>query len=147
MQTEDARHVDELENEMINWNQNRKKKSLREITLRMHRLKRKIIELELDAIDDPVVRKLVKRVKLMTEYLKTLQLDEQTRNLRTLTFITTLGVPLSIIVGAFGMNFAFMGIDPDTKGVFRWKSAPMILMSLCVTTIVVVSLLFNMNFL
>ena len=112
----------------------------------LHKIQRKLITLQLSKPDE-INKSWLKSTKLLDKYIKLIQLDEQNQNIRLLTMISTICLPLGIIVGAFGMNFAFMGIDPDTKGIFRWKSAPIVFWSLFIGNIVILIVLFNIRLL
>ena len=108
---------EELEDDIISWKQ--QDESLSELGVRIHRFKRKVIELQLDDIDvDPVADRLLKAVHLLEEYHKSLQMDEQAKNIRLLTIISTVCLPLSCIIAACSRNSYFMGMDPTvgTKG-------------------------------
>lgn len=106
----------------------------------VHTLYRNALRLKLSYQDDAFYKSTRAhndqvRIDQMIEALKTAMslLDsrvssDQYENVRRLSTISTICLPLSIITGFFGMNFAFMGIDPKSSGILRMKGAPWILL-------------------
>lgn len=78
-------------------------------------------------------------------------LDEENRNLSNMkmTIISALGtifLPLSFIVGYFGMNFNSMGNPTLKRGILATKHVDKFILSLSLFCIVIVSIVYYYNF-
>lgn len=60
-------------------------------------------------------------LKYITAYEKTNFLQQQKSNINLLTWVNTIFMPLTVIVGFYGMNFASMGSHSRTTGTFAMK--------------------------
>ena len=91
------------------------------------------------------VNRLLDNIKTALAIIKDINLSHQTKNLRRLSQITTICLPLGLITGFFGMNFAFMGIDPGSKGILRAKNAALYFWTLVFVVTIIVNLMFSLH--
>ena len=145
-----------IDEEILNWNKKDNNK-LKKIYTGLENIKRKVIRIQLSFVDDELfnsekhtmslrqVDNLMKAINISESFLHIVHEQQNRKNMRHLSIITTIGLPLSIITGFFGMNFKFMGIDPGGNGILRWKNAELILVTIIIFTICLVRILFYSN--
>ena len=121
----------------------------------LHDVKKKALQIKLSFQDDAfyhdkghttnlrAVDTLLANIETAEKFLDSSQIDAQSMSIRRLTMVSTFCLPLSIITGFFGMNFAFMGIDPDSSGILRWKHAQLFLWTLLIFIILIVYMAFR----
>ncbi len=71
--------------------------------------------------DDRMFGLLQDNLKYITAYEETNILRQQKSNINLLTWVNTIFMPLTLIVGFYGMNFASMGSPSRTTGPFAMK--------------------------
>ena len=71
--------------------------------------------------DDRIFELLQDNLKYITAYEDTSILRQQKSNINLLTWVNTIFMPLTLIVGFYGMNFASMGSPSRTTGPFATK--------------------------
>ena len=64
--------------------------------------------------------------------------------LSQLAILSAIFLPLTFIVGWFGMNFNSMGAIKGTKGIFSIIHGQRFVMSLCITSMIIMGLLFKL---
>ena len=130
-------------------------KNLTPLRSDLNNIKRKALRLKLSFQDDTfyddghhktnlaVVEHLLENIKTAEDFISNARMDAQNRSIRTLSLISTICLPLSILTGFFGMNFGFMGIDPGTSGILRWKYAQWMLWTMVAGVVIVVQIAFH----
>ena len=143
----------EIDDIILNWSYD-DRKDVHTLRKRLQKVNRNVLRLKLSIEDDTIyggksqnvnmnaINILMQNIKTARKFVDSVQLDAQSETLRHLTIITTICMPLSLITGFFGMNFAFMGIDPGTKGMLRSKYSEFMLWALMIGVIVVFQTLF-----
>ena len=139
------RQFESIDQAIVSWDAS-KRDRLPFYRRELRKLHRAGLQLKLD--DDSRARArarlehLLRDVQIAQDFLNSLQIDEQNQSLRILSNISTVCLPLSLITGFFGMNFAWMGIDPDTRGVYRWRHAQAFVGALSLACVAVVQYMF-----
>ena len=83
----------------------------------------------------------INHIEIYLDYLRHKLTVKSANNQRLLSFIATVFLPLSFVVGFYGMNFKSMGVPTLNKGVFTVKNAELIL-SIVFFTITIIVFLF-----
>lgn len=123
---------------------------------RLHHVKRQGLRLKLSFQDDTfyggkddhavtlvAVNAFLASVETAEKFLDSSQIDAQAIGIRRLSLISTLCLPLGLVTGFFGMNFAFMGMEPGSTGVLRWRYAPLFLWTIVGSIVVAVQIAFK----
>lgn len=123
---------------------------------RLHHVKRQGLRLKLSFQDDAfyggkdehsvtlaAVNAFLSSVETAEKFLDSSQIDAQSVSIRRLSLISTLCLPLGLVTGFFGMNFAFMGMEPGSTGVLRWRYAPVFFWTLVGAIVVAVQIAFR----
>lgn len=150
-----------IDKELLNWKSRQSTKLLSHYRKELHRIERHVLQIKLSYIDNTIinyqeenivdnvnmnfknkVNNLLKNIELAQKIISNIQLDNQTSSIRLLTNISTICLPLSIIVGFFGMNFAFMGIDKGGSGIYRWKHSQIIFWIIIILSILIFQIAF-----
>ena len=71
--------------------------------------------------NDRIFGLLQDNLRYITAYEETNILRQQKSNINLLTWVNTIFMPLTLIVGFYGMNFASMGSPSRTTGLFTMK--------------------------
>jgi magnesium transporter len=78
--------------------------------------------------NNPEMEKLIKRLELLNKNINIIQTyntqlynKKQSKALDTLTVVNTIFLPLTLIVGYFGMNFKSMGCPTTKTGILTFK--------------------------
>ena len=87
------------------------------------------------------VNDLLRNIKTASAFMSSAQQDAQSRSIQHLTNMSVVCLPLGILTGFFGMNFAWMG-GPHRKGMLNWKYSHIMFWLLFVGTIMAVQVLF-----
>ena len=101
---------DEIENSL----------NLNNVTI--NKYKNKLIHLEKYFIDDSY-KKEWNKIQRLHKYLDNMLNQRRDLLASILTIITTIFLPLGVIVGYFGMNFKSMGVPSLKKGIFNMPHA------------------------
>lgn len=73
-------------------------------------------------------------VEAIGRFIDTTKVDEQTRSVERLARLSAFCMPVGIITGFFGMNFAFLGI-PDTHGILKWRYSQWLVLVLILASV------------
>lgn len=79
------------------------------------------------------IRNLLTRLDDVNEYIESIKRDKMTKSLYTLTFVSTIFLPLNLITGFFGMNTGGMFLSKGEFGTFY------VLVLICVVVMVLLS--------
>ena len=104
---------------------------------------RYIIHLEKYFFDDSNKnKKYISRLDRLYKYLQQLQVEHNHFKDNILTIITTIFLPLGVIVGYFGMNFKSMGVPSLKTGIFNTDKAQHYVFWLCLIAAFIILFLF-----
>lgn len=145
-----------IDDAILNWSRHSRKRVLR-LSHRLNHIHRDALRLKLSFQDDSLyqsghhettvkkVENLLENIATAKDFLVTAQREQQSTSLRLLTQISTVCLPLGILVGFFGMNFEFMGIDPGTRGILRMKHSQAVFWALFIGLITAIFILFYLD--
>lgn len=80
-------------------------------------------------------------LKFLDKYYNNVLQVKQKQSLDSLTLVTLIFLPLTLITGYFGMNFKDMGSPSIGQGVFTWKKGQHFVFSLFIISIVIILIL------
>lgn len=138
-----VRRMDALDEEILRWTDERDGniRNIRCLARSLHDVRLRLLRVKLAEIEAPTQIDL-KKLALLSEkadiahkFIVQKHTDLQAGYVQLMSIITAVCLPLGVITGAFGMNFGFMGIDPRSRGVLRWKAAPAVLLGLVICSV------------
>ena len=111
----------------------------------------KIYESEFEN-NNPKMKKIIdklellnKNIEIIKEYNNLLYNKNRTKALDTLTVVNTIFLPLSLIVGYFGMNFKSMGCPAEKTGILTIKYGQTLVFILMIIVTVFIIYSFKIN--
>ena len=87
-----------------------------------------------------------KNIDLIGDFNSQLSDKKRSSSLDTLTRVNTIFLPLTLIVGYFGMNFQSMGVPSNKTGVFTLKYGQGFVFFLMLLSVVLIFILIKTNF-
>lgn len=84
-----------------------------------------------------------KNLEIIKDYNTSLHNKRQTKALDTLTIVNTIFLPLTLIVGYFGMNFKSMGCPTIKTGILNMDYGQIFVIGLCISITLLIYLLFK----
>ena len=86
-----------------------------------------------------------KNLRFLDRYYNNVMQAKQKQSLDSLTLVTLIFLPLTLITGYFGMNFKAMGSPSVGKGVFNWHKGQHFVFFLFVISIVIIIVLVRLG--
>lgn len=96
----------------------------------------------------PILRRLRllrKNLQFLDSYSNNILRVKQKQSLDSLTLVTLIFLPLSLITGYFGMNFKAMGSPAMKSGIFSWESGQNLVFFLFMISIVIILVLVKLG--
>lgn len=84
-----------------------------------------------------------KNLEIIKDFNTALHNKRQTKALDTLTIVNTIFLPLTLIVGYFGMNFKSMGCPTIKTGILTMEYGQIFVIGLCISITLLIYLLFK----
>ncbi len=83
-------------------------------------------------------------LKLISKYAEYIIDSRTSMSMNLIALVNLLFLPITVIVGYYGMNFNSMGVIKGTKGIFSIIHAQRFVLSLCIISMIIMGLLFKM---
>lgn len=84
-----------------------------------------------------------KNLEIIKDFNTALHNKRQTKAIDSLTIVNTIFLPLTLIVGYFGMNFKSMGCPTIKTGILTMKYGQIFVIGLCISITLLIYLLFK----
>lgn len=91
------------------------------------------------------LRLINKNLNFLDRYYNNIMQVKQKQSIDSLTLVTLVFLPLTLITGYFGMNFKAMGSPSMGRGIFTWRRGEHLVFFLFIISIVVILALVKMD--